>query len=182
MLKFEVDQKKSFDDQEIQKFVSNVNAEVLVGFLSGRQHIPTLHKDDTERPNQKRRGNYVGYNGENDPQNNPPIETAELAKMLTFGSANIPARPFIEEGLLSEKKELLNEIEKQINNAKQGKANWVKLGTNAVAAIQKFVRGDYYKNTVPNSPKTVEYKGSDTPLIDGGDLINSLEFIVEGGK
>ena len=182
MLNVKVEEKKTFDDHEIQKFADDLNAKVLVGFLSGRQHIPTLHKDDTENPNQKRRGNYVGYNGESDPQNNPPIETAELAKMLTFGSANIPARPFIEEGLLSEKKELLNEIKKQIENAKQGRANWAKLGTKAVAAIQKFVRSDYYKNTVPNSPKTIEYKGSDTPLIDGGDLINSLEFIVEGGR
>ena len=51
-----------------------------------------------------------------------------------------------------------------------------------MGAVQKFVRSDYYKTNVPNSSKTIKFKGSDTPLIDGGDLINSLEFVVEGKK
>ena len=51
-----------------------------------------------------------------------------------------------------------------------------------MGAVQRFVRSGYYKANVPNSRHTVEFKGSDTPLIDGGDLVNSLEFVVEGGK
>ena len=176
--------KKVGDFHEIQNFIDNANAEVLVGYLSGKYHVETLHKDDTDRPNEKRRGSYTGYNGETNPQDNPPIELAELAKVQTFGAHGIPPRPFIEEGLLSKKDELKKEIETQLDNIKNGKsANWNKVGTKAVGAVQEFVRGDYYKSTKPNSPKTVAYKGSDTPLIDGGDLINSLEYVVtQGGQ
>ena len=182
MLDVRVECIKAASPNEIRDFAARIDTEVLVGFLSGRQHVPTLHKADTEKPNGERRGKYVGISGRDDPQNEPALETAELAKILTFGSADIPPRPFIEEGLLSEKEELLKEAERQCGNARKGQANWDMLGTKAVGAVQKFVRSDYYKTNVPNSRNTIEFKGSDTPLIDGGDLVNSLEFVVEGGK
>lgn len=159
------------DFSELQKFAENANAKVLVGFLSGRQHVKTQHKDKTS-------GEYKDIDGGD--ATYEQMETAELAKILTFGDAKIPPRPFIEEGLLSKKDELKKEIGKQLDQIKDGKtANWNKVGTKAVGAIQEFVRSDYYKSRVPNSPRTIKYKGSDTPLIDGGDLINSLEFVVE---
>jgi hypothetical protein len=182
MLSLKANMKKVGDFHEIQNFIDNANAEVLVGYLAGKYHQETLHRDDTDRPNAKRKGSYTGYNGETNPQDNQPIELAELAKTLSFGAHGIPPRPFIEEGLLSEKDNLKKEVETQLENIKNGKAaNWNKVGTKAVGAVQDFVRGDYYKSTVPNSPKTVAYKGSDTPLIDGGDLINSLEYVVTQG-
>ncbi len=158
------------DFHEIQNFIDNANADVLVGFLSGRQHVETKHKDDSGEY-KNRDGRKASFEG---------METAELAKILTFGSATIPARPFIEEGLQSKKEELKKEIGVQLDQIKNGKnANWNKVGSKAVGAVQEFVRSDYYKSRVPNSKKTIDYKGSDRPLIDGGDLINSLEFVVE---
>jgi hypothetical protein len=172
MLSLKLNVRNVPDLHQIQDFIDNANADVLVGFLSGRQHVPTQHKNDN--------GEYKNIDGK-DPVY-PQMETAELAKILTFGSASIPPRPFIEEGLLSKKDELRAEIGTQLDKIKDGKkANWNKVGTKAVGAIQEFVRSDYYKTHVPNGPKTIKYKGSDTPLIDGGDLINSLAFIVEGG-
>lgn len=182
MLSLKANMQKLGDFHEIQKFIDNANAEVLVGYLSGKYHVDEIHKDDTDRPNEKRRGEYKGYNGESNPQDKQPIELAELAKVLTFGAHGIPARPFILEGLQSKKDELKKEIETQLDNIKNGKvANWNKLGNKAVAAVQEFVRGDYYKSTVPNSDYTIKYKGSDTPLIDSGDLINSLQYVVTNG-
>lgn len=176
MLNLRVEMQKLGDAaEEIKHFVENANADVWVGFLDGKYHVPTLHKEGKGKKAQ-----YKGYDGEPDPQNAIPVENSELAKTLSFGSATIPARPFIEEGLLSKKDELSKEIETQLENVKKGQpANWEKVGTKAVGAVQEFVRGDYYKSTIPNSEKTIKYKGSDTPLIDGGDLINSLEFVVE---
>ena len=173
MLNLKVTTAKVPDFSEIQKFAENANANVLVGFLAGRMHVETKHKD-----RKGKKGQYKNYDGKDATYEN--LETAELAKILTFGSANIPARPFIEEGLLSKKDELKAEINKQLDQIKNGKtANWNKVGTKAVGAIQEFVRSDYYKTHVPNSPRTIKYKeGKDTPLIDGGDLIGSLEFIV----
>ena len=183
MLSLKAGMQKVGDFHEIQNFMDNANAEVLVGYLAGKYHKSAMHKDDTERPNEKRRGSYVGYNGESNPQDIPPVETAELAKTLSFGAYNIPPRPFIEDGLLSKKDDLKEEVETQLDKIKDGKrANWNKVGTKAVGAIQEFVRGGFYKSSVPNSPHTVEYKGSDTPLIDTGDLVNSLEYVVTQGE
>ncbi len=34
--------------------------------------------------------------------------------------------------------------------------------------------GSYYQATCPNAPKTIINKGSDVPLVDSGDLVNSI--------
>lgn len=152
---------------------------VKVGYPSGRQHVPTWHKDDAQNPNERRRGKYRAYDG-GAPEDQDPIDTADLARDLSYGTATIPARPFLEEGIESKKEDLRKEIEKQLKNALEGKeTNWDKVGTKAVGAIQELVRSDFYKTKTPNSQKTIEYKGSDTPLIDGGDLINALTYVKE---
>lgn len=46
--------------------------------------------------------------------------------------------------------------------------------------MQELMRSDYYKNRAPNSSKTIEQKRSDILLIDGGNLINALTFVVDG--
>lgn len=103
-------------------------------------------------------------------------ETAELAKELHVGSSRIPARPFLDDGVKYNAEEIKQVLAQE---AKKENPNWDKVGTFAVGKIQEFVRGDYYRSNVPNSRETIEAKGSDMPLIDGGDLINSLTFLVE---
>ena len=162
----------TIDIKKLSEFANKCKAEILVGFLSGRQHVPTLHKDAS--------GNYKTYNGKS-PESMESIETAELAKTLSYGGDGIPPRPFLEEGVLSKKEEILAEIKAQTEKVHAGlKPNWDKVGTMAVGVIQEFVRGDYYRSHSPNSQKTIDYKGSDTPLIDGGDLINYMTFVVDG--
>jgi hypothetical protein len=136
--------------------------------------VPTFHKND--------KGEYKTYDGKNI-EEAEPIETAELAKMLSYGTSSIPARPFLEQGIASKKEEIKKALQEEAKKALDGgKANWNKVGSMAVGAVQEFVRGDYYKTNVPNSKKTQEYKGSDKPLIDGADLINSLVFVVGEGE
>lgn len=165
--------RNTVDTSKIQKLAKKAAVNILVGFPSGRQHVPTFHKNED--------GEYKSYDGGNI-EDVKPIETAELAKMLHFGTATIPARPFLDDGINSKKDEILDVFRKEAKKAIDGgDANWNKVGTMAVGAIEEFVRGDYYKTNVPNSQKTIDYKGSDKPLIDGADLINSLEFVVQSG-
>lgn len=179
MLDVEIDADYDGAIKKILDFASRSDAEIQVGFLAGRKHVATLHKDDTDRPNQKRKGNYTGIHG--GPPDLEDKDTAELARELSLGTATIPARPFIPDGLESESERIETALEQQIDKAKEGLTpNWDKVGSMAVGAIQKFVRGDYYKTNVPNSRRTVEWKGSDTPLIDGGDLIGALTYVVNG--
>lgn len=170
MLSLRVNVKNTADFHKIQKLADKAAANILVGFLSGVEHVETKHKDEN--------GEYKNLDGQG--PDFKPIEVSELAKMLHFGTDTIPARPFLTEGLDSQEKELKESLIKQAQAVfNGGKANWNKVGTQAVGAIDEFVRSDHYKSTIPNSPKTIKYKGSDTPLIDGGNMIQSLHFIVE---
>lgn len=158
--------KGAVDIQKIQDLTKEKLTHILVGFPSGRQHTPAVHEGDEKKD--------IEF-----------IETAELAKMLSYGTADIPARPFLEEGLNDQRERLKNALEKEAKklvNFKQ--PNWNKVGSMAVGAIQDFVRSDYYKTNIPNSKATIERKTvngkvGDIPLIDSGDMINSLSFIVE---
>lgn len=175
-MEFKCTIQKSVDIQKIQELLSKNAVTILVGFPSGHEHVPTLHKNE--------KGEYEDIDG-GDPNDNNPIETADLARTLHFGNAVIPARPFLEEGIESKKKEIRQamkqELQKQVDGA--GTPSWTKIGTMAVGAVEEFVRSDHYKTTVPNSPNTIKWKGSDTPLIDRGDLLNSLTFkVLRGNK
>jgi hypothetical protein len=162
----------TLDTSKIQKLAKQAQVSILVGFLSGREHVPTFHKND--------KGEYKTYDGQ-DIENAEPIDTAELAKELHYGTATIPARPFLEDGIRSKEKDLEKAMAEEVTKIKDGgQANWKKIGTMAVGAVQELVRSDFYKTRIPNSKKTQDYKGSDTPLIDGGDLMGSLTFLVNG--
>lgn len=168
--------RNTVDTSKIQKLARKAACNILVGFPSGEMHVPTIHKNED--------GEYKTYSGK-DVKDQEEIENAELAKMLSYGTSTIPPRPFIEEGIQSKQEELVTalktEAAKVVNG---GEANWQKVGTKAVGAVQEFVYGDYYRTNVPNSQKTIDYKGSDKPLIDGENLIQDLKFVVQqnGGK
>lgn len=165
--------KNTVDAKEIQKFMKQASVNILVGFPSGRQHVPTLHRKN-------RKEDFKGYHGET-PLEVDAIDTTELARDLHYGTAEIPARPFLEDGIRQNMGRLKAAMKDQVQKVKEGgKANWNKVGGMAVAAIKEFITSDYYKQRVPNAKRTIEYKGSDMPLIDGGDLKESLKFLVEG--
>lgn len=155
MLKVEMARMPTGD--ELKRFSANANAVVLVGYPSGKQHTA----------------------GSRAQTQSETIEMADLARRLSVGDWAIPPRPFIEDGLREKADELKKCVKEQVNAAKNGKANWNKVGTMAVGAVQSLVRSDYYKSIAPNSPITKDLKNSDTPLIDTGDMINSLEYIIE---
>ena len=163
----------TLDTSKIQKLAKEANVSILVGYPSGREHVPTLHR-------KSRSEDFKGYNGE-DKRDIKPMDVADLARDLHFGTATIPARPFLVDGIRSKEKEIEKAMAEEVKRIEDGKsANWAKIGTMAVGAIQELVRGDFYKTSIPNSKKTIDYKGSDKPLIDGADMIGQLTFLVNG--
>jgi hypothetical protein len=165
--------RNTVDTSKIQKLARKAACNILVGFPSGEMHVPTIHKNED--------GEYKTYHG-GDVGEVEEIENAELAKMLSFGTSEIPARPFLDQGIESKKNELQEALRTEAKKVIDGgQANWNKVGTMAVGAVQEFVRGDYYRTNVPNSKKTIEYKGSDKPLIDGANLIGDVKYLVQSG-
>lgn len=172
LMDFKVDKSGKTDTRKIQELLKKCKVSILVGFPSGRSHIQAVHNEDEDG---KRSGG-----AKVSKQNGKTLETSELAKQLHYGSQSTPARPFLEDAIRENKdvikEALAKELKKQING---NGGNWHKIGTMAVGIVQEFVRGDYYKTRIPNAQSTIDYKGSDTPLIDGADLINSMSYIVE---
>ena len=164
--------KNTVDAKQIQKFMDQAAVNILVGFPSGMEHVPTLHRS---KENKKK---FEGYHGE-DPMDIDAIDTADLARDLHYGTMEIPARPFLDDGIRQNMGKLKAAMKEEVQKIKDGgKANWNKVGGMAVGAIEEFVRGDYYKQRVPNAKRTIDYKGSDHPLIDGANMIQSLKYLV----
>ncbi len=134
----------------------------------------------------------VGY-PEGRPHPDSDLTMDELARTLTYGSANIPARPFLEEGILFKKNELREIIRDQYAKRMEGsgkRPGLKRIGAEAVGAVQEFVRGDYYRQTVPNAESTIRRKSrsqkgktlqSDKPLIDTADMINATAYVIKEG-
>jgi hypothetical protein len=150
--------KDTIDWRPVEKL--KTEDEILIGFPAGRPHASGA------------------------------METSELAKMLSYGTANIPARPFLEEGIQDGIKDINKQIEKHYKEkAEGGPGNLHAIAVAAVGAVRKFVFGDFYKSTVPNAPSTINSKSkrqkgkyllSDKPLIDTGDMINSVTYVING--
>lgn len=108
-------------------------------------------------------------------------QVAEVAMENQYGSVskNIPARPFMSEGIVEAAKVTRPIIERLAPKIAQGKVTPAQIlehcGAPAVGAVQeKITDGDW----VPNAPLTVRLKGSSKPLIDTGLMRQSITYLV----
>ena len=167
--------KNTIDTKQIQRLMEQANVQILVGYPSGMQHVQATHRKN-------KKDELTDING-NTPDQMTPIDTADLAKMLHYGTAEIPARPFLEEAIRQNTGKLRAAVKDEVMKIKDGKkANWNKVGTLAVGCVNELVRSDWYKQRKPNSKKTIEHKGSDIPLIDSANMLQSTAFLVNGGS
>ena len=113
--------------------------------------------------------------------NSEPITNAELMFIHTNGSPikNIPKRPTIEP-TIEENKERISEmfnktVNKILNKKGDGRADLEKIGIWTVNKIKAKFGSD---DLIPNAPATIAKKGSDRPLIDTGQLRNSITYVI----
>jgi len=136
----------------------------------------------------------IGY-PEGRPHPDSDLTMDELARIQTYGNAQIPARPFLEEGILSKKNEIRDTIRdhymKRVENGADKRPGLKRIAAEGVGAVQEFVRGDYYRQTVPNAESTIRRKSrrqkgkvlqSDKPLIDTADMINATTSVIKEGR
>jgi hypothetical protein len=161
------------DVQKLHRLVQQ--DEILVGYPDGVMH-PTFvgHKTTKTGRTSKKKAYSALLSTE---------QNSDLARKLHFGTASIPARPFLYQAIFSVRGELRKLVRetyaKRIkeNREPSGQFSPAGIGAFLVGAVQRFVRSDYYKNTVPNAPMTIRMKGSDTPLIDTGFMVNSTVYV-----
>lgn len=114
----------------------------------------------------------------------PPGEltNGQLAAIQEFGTATIPARPFVSSSFEANRDKykgmLAAGLEKVYANELPVSKLLGLLGTAMAADIKKRVTAG--ANFEPNAPSTIAKKGSARPLVDTGRLVNSVTYQVVG--
>lgn len=111
-------------------------------------------------------------------------QVALVAAVQQYGSDSngIPARPFLTEGVKDATRVTSPIIERLAPKIAQGKIRPEQIlehcGQPAVGAVQERLTDGPW---TPNAPATVEAKGSSRPLIDEGQMRQSITYVVREG-
>lgn len=107
------------------------------------------------------------------------LSMPEIAAQNEFGTKFIPARPFMSTALDMNLNMINNFIARQYSLILRGKTTTDKalglIGQMMTGLIQKRIRQIVLP---PNSPRTIAIKGSSKPLIDFGQMIQSVSYVV----
>ena len=171
-----LDVKGSIDSQKI-KDLMGPSADVLTGYLDTQLDHPARSWNAEQIALVER------YHPQWLPAKSIPM--VELAKKMTYGSADNPARPFLEEGIGHDLNALSTEVERHYKAVQVGQKDRQEslkgLGAFLIGQVVKFMSSDVYKTSIPNSPVTQEIKGSDQPLVDTGLLRQSIHSEIRKG-
>lgn len=103
----------------------------------------------------------------------------EIAAQNEYGTRIIPARPFMSTAVDANRGQINDYIKKQYGRILDGKSTVNKslglIGQLMTGLIQKRIRFITYP---PNAPSTIARKGSSKPLIDFGQMIQSVRYVV----
>jgi len=118
-----------------------------------------VHQDDNARPDQ--------------------ANNAQIGAMNHFGTDRIPARPWLDVGVASASQEVLDTIAEAIEDGEPMDVALNRVGLVAVAGVQNYMDE---LSSPANAPSTVKRKGSDNPLIDTGELKQSVNYKITNTK
>ena len=99
---------------------------------------------------------------------------AEVAAWNHFGTDKIPARPFLDVAIVKNKRAVSAAAEEVLAGGGSVSLAVDAMGAMAAGKVQQYI-GDTFIPP-PNSPKTIERKGSSHPLIDTGQLRQSITW------
>ncbi len=103
--------------------------------------------------------------------NAPFIE--KIAEWNEFGTENIPARPFMRRAQKQSNDRLPKKFKQMIDDGYDLDTAMKQMGVLLQAEIKKQIsRGTF----TPNAPSTIARKGSSRPLVDTGNLLQSVHW------
>ena len=106
------------------------------------------------------------------------ISNAQLGAALHFGAGNLAARPWLDAGVAVGAGDYNNIIRSAIENKTPLDTALNQIGVVAVAKVQQYM---VELKTPPNTEATIKAKGSSNPLIDTGQLMQSVTYKVTTG-
>lgn len=99
--------------------------------------------------------------------------TAMVAASNHFGTDKIPARPFLDKGVERERATIAKEVARMLAAGKRPEQAIERAALLAVRGVQKQIDDTL---SPPNSPRTIARKGSSHPLIDTGNMRQSIAY------
>lgn len=109
-----------------------------------------------------------------------PITLGNLARIHELGAKHTPKRPFISPALKQNRGKYLRLVGGSFVPVLQGQYSthqlWQLVGQEAVKDVQAYM---VTASFTPLSPKTIKQKGSSKPLIDTGQLRQSVTYRVK---
>lgn len=100
-----------------------------------------------------------------------PMTVATLGAIQHFGNDRIPARRWLDTGAESGTREYLDTIREGVADGLTAKQIMARVGVEAEGAIKQYITD---LDTPPNKPSTIKRKGSSSPLIDTGNMRQSV--------
>lgn len=135
---------------EVDKLKGN---EVFIGFQAGK----TMHQSED--------------GGE-------AVDVAEIAMFNELGTSTSPSRPFLRQSV-DDNKDKINAMceraAKELASGSTAEAGLKKLGAFGVSLVQEKIVNGSFK---PNAPSTIKAKKSDKPLIDTGQMRQSVHYVI----
>lgn len=124
---------------------------------------------------------FIGFPEGEATHRGPNGESADMALIAAyneFGTSTTPARPFLKQTIDSNQDKIKAKCEQAVKDISEGKSTeqcLQQLGAFGVGLVQETIANGSFE---PNNPQTVKKKGSDKPLIDTGQMRQSVHYII----
>lgn len=108
------------------------------------------------------------------------VDMAEVAMFNELGTSTSPSRPFLRQTVDDNEAEINAFVENATRQiAKGGSAEQClkRMGAFGVKLVQEKIVSGTFK---PNAPSTIKGKGSEKPLIDTGQMRQSVHYVIKG--
>lgn len=127
---------------------------------------------------------FIGYQTGHAKHTDEDGNTADMAEIAMFnelGTSTSPPRPFLRM-TVDENKDKINQfVETQTKRIAQGASAeqcMKQMGAFGVSLVQEKIGNGTF---APNAESTIKAKGSDKPLIDTGQLRQSVHYVIKKG-
>ncbi len=127
---------------------------------------------------------FIGYQAGHAKHTDEDGNTADMAEIAMFnelGTSTSPPRPFLRM-TVDENKDKINQfVETQTKRIAQGASAeqcMKQMGAFGVSLVQEKIGNGTF---APNAESTIKAKGSDKPLIDTGQLRQSVHYVIKKG-
>lgn len=114
----------------------------------------------------------IGVHSDAKPEENGE-STAVVAAANHYGTGKIPARPFLDKGVEREREAIATDVAKALAAGKRPEEAIARAALLAVRGVQKQIDETL---SPPNSTRTIAIKGSSHPLIDTGNMRQSIAY------